>query len=86
MKFSSLANRQMHTIRTGFWFPRMEFAFWYSGITPIQRNVLQPGESVVFRSSALEFLAEDADEKLPLIPSLGITPRSSRGITRSAIG
>ncbi|MEO7297940.1 MAG: serine/threonine-protein kinase, partial [Verrucomicrobiota bacterium] len=36
---------------------------WYSGITPIQRNVLQPGESVVFRSSALEFLSADADEK-----------------------
>lgn len=36
---------------------------WYSGITPIQRNVLRPGESVVFQSSRLEFLAEDADEK-----------------------
>ena len=35
---------------------------WYSGITPIQRNYLQPGEVAEFHSSSLAFLPEDADE------------------------
>jgi hypothetical protein len=35
---------------------------WYSGWTPLQRNFLQPGERTLFRSSSVEFLAEDADE------------------------
>jgi predicted Ser/Thr protein kinase len=33
---------------------------WFSGITPIQRSTLLPGESVVFHSSGLEFGASDA--------------------------
>jgi len=36
---------------------------WYSGWTPIQRSLLEPGEDALFHSSGLEFLAPDADEK-----------------------
>ena len=34
---------------------------WYSGLAKIQRAVLKPGQSAVFRGSSLEFLAENAD-------------------------
>ena len=36
---------------------------WYSGLARLQRSVLHPGESAVFGSSGLEFLAEDSGEK-----------------------
>ena len=41
---------------------------WYSGITPVQRSVLAPGEHAIFRSSGLEFLADDADKKKVVHP------------------
>lgn len=31
---------------------------WYSGITPLQRNLLEPGESTYFHSSSIAFIAE----------------------------